>query len=385
MPTATLPYADRLTGSARRGRRARRGGRGADPGTRRRVPAGPLGGLPRAAELPGRADRGRARRCWCRSWNGSAGPGTSAEDTVRIATWLDGQDAYALVADLLPAGTAKIAVGDHMPAGHALRIRAAVPGIGAVAGRCRPSRRCGCTSPRDEIDAAGRGRRRHRPGAAADRRVAAARPHRARDRRRHRRPRSSRRATSAPTSSSSAPVPTAPARTTRRRTGWSRPATPWSSTSADRTAAGYFSDCTRTYQVAGDAGSGVRRRCTTIVQRAQQAGVDAAVGRGGRPRRSTRRPGRSSSTPVTASYFITRTGHGIGLEVHEEPYMVAGNDRALAPGHGVLGRAGDLPAGPVRGPDRGHRRRDRGRPAAGQRLHAGPHGRLTARSCTNPP
>jgi Xaa-Pro dipeptidase len=32
------------------------------------------------------------------------------------------------------------------------------------------------------------------------------------------------------------------------------------------------------------------------------------------------------------TYFITRTGHGIGLEVHEHPYLVAGNTRELEPG-----------------------------------------------------
>jgi Xaa-Pro aminopeptidase len=31
--------------------------------------------------------------------------------------------------------------------------------------------------------------------------------------------------------------------------------------------------------------------------------------------------------------FIHRTGHGIGLEEHEDPYMVAGNTALLAPGH----------------------------------------------------
>jgi Xaa-Pro aminopeptidase len=31
-------------------------------------------------------------------------------------------------------------------------------------------------------------------------------------------------------------------------------------------------------------------------------------------------------------YFIHRTGHGIGLDVHEEPYIVAGNDLPLEPG-----------------------------------------------------
>jgi Xaa-Pro aminopeptidase len=31
-------------------------------------------------------------------------------------------------------------------------------------------------------------------------------------------------------------------------------------------------------------------------------------------------------------YFIHRTGHGIGLEGHEDPYIVEGNDTALEPG-----------------------------------------------------
>ena len=31
--------------------------------------------------------------------------------------------------------------------------------------------------------------------------------------------------------------------------------------------------------------------------------------------------------------FVHRTGHGIGLEEHEDPYIVAGNALPLAPGH----------------------------------------------------
>ena len=31
--------------------------------------------------------------------------------------------------------------------------------------------------------------------------------------------------------------------------------------------------------------------------------------------------------------FIHRTGHGIGLEEHEDPYIVAGNATTLVPGH----------------------------------------------------
>jgi Xaa-Pro aminopeptidase len=32
-------------------------------------------------------------------------------------------------------------------------------------------------------------------------------------------------------------------------------------------------------------------------------------------------------------YFVHRTGHGIGVEEHEDPYIVGGNCTALAPGH----------------------------------------------------
>ena len=35
-------------------------------------------------------------------------------------------------------------------------------------------------------------------------------------------------------------------------------------------------------------------------------------------------------------YFIHRTGHGIGIEEHEDPYVVAGNCTALVPGHAFL-------------------------------------------------
>lgn len=32
-------------------------------------------------------------------------------------------------------------------------------------------------------------------------------------------------------------------------------------------------------------------------------------------------------------YFVHRTGHGIGMEEHEDPYMVSGNSTLIAPGH----------------------------------------------------
>ena len=42
----------------------------------------------------------------------------------------------------------------------------------------------------------------------------------------------------------------------------------------------------------------------------------------------------ASSPPAGyGPHFIHRTGHGIGLEEHEDPYIVAGNALPLAPGH----------------------------------------------------
>jgi len=92
---------------------------------------------------------------------------------------------------------------------------------------------------------------------------------------------------------------------------------------------GYRSDCTRTYAV-GDPGPDFRARYE-ILQASQEAGVRAA------------RVGARCSDVDTASrsvladaglgeLFIHRTGHGIGLESHEEPYIVQGNDLPLEPG-----------------------------------------------------
>jgi Xaa-Pro aminopeptidase len=33
------------------------------------------------------------------------------------------------------------------------------------------------------------------------------------------------------------------------------------------------------------------------------------------------------------AFFVHRTGHGIGIEEHEDPYLVSGNDELLQSGH----------------------------------------------------
>ena len=47
-------------------------------------------------------------------------------------------------------------------------------------------------------------------------------------------------------------------------------------------------------------------------------------------------------------YFIHRTGHGIGIEEHEDPYMVAGNSTPLAAGHAFSIEPGIYLPGPLR-------------------------------------
>ncbi|MFP4554461.1 MAG: M24 family metallopeptidase [Actinomycetota bacterium] len=92
---------------------------------------------------------------------------------------------------------------------------------------------------------------------------------------------------------------------------------------------GYYSDSTRTFvvreptseqtdvhEIVREANEEARRKvapgvpCEEVDRAARKVITDAGYG----------------------DYFIHRTGHGIGLEVHEHPYMVEGNDRPLEPG-----------------------------------------------------
>jgi len=92
---------------------------------------------------------------------------------------------------------------------------------------------------------------------------------------------------------------------------------------------GYHSDCTRTYSI-GDPEPEVAQRYS-VLERAQRAAFEAV-----RPGVSAERVDAAARDVLAgaglAEYFVHRTGHGIGLSVHEEPYIVAGNDLPLAPG-----------------------------------------------------
>jgi Xaa-Pro dipeptidase len=92
---------------------------------------------------------------------------------------------------------------------------------------------------------------------------------------------------------------------------------------------GYASDITRTFPVGGMEPE--MREIYEVVKRANAAG------------RAAVRPGTTCSAVDAAAravieeagygdFFTHRTGHGLGMEIHEPPYIVAGNERVLEAG-----------------------------------------------------
>jgi Xaa-Pro aminopeptidase len=92
---------------------------------------------------------------------------------------------------------------------------------------------------------------------------------------------------------------------------------------------GYRSDCTRTYSVGRPDTQFLE--WYEVLQAAQAAGV-AAVQPGVTCESLDAVPRQTLATAGIADLFIHRTGHGIGLETHEEPYLVSGNELRVEPG-----------------------------------------------------
>lgn len=97
---------------------------------------------------------------------------------------------------------------------------------------------------------------------------------------------------------------------------------------------GYHSDLTRTYML--EAGNSEFERAWTIEREGQQAVFDAA--RLGASCESLDAAARSTFARhgLGPDYRLPglphRAGHGLGLEIHEAPYIVRGNKTPLAPG-----------------------------------------------------
>lgn len=91
----------------------------------------------------------------------------------------------------------------------------------------------------------------------------------------------------------------------------------------------YWSDITRTVHV-GEPSDEFRKVYDTVLQ-ANEAAKEAV-----RPGVSCEAIDRAARDVIEQAgygeYFIHRVGHGLGLDGHEEPYMVGGNDLPLRPG-----------------------------------------------------
>jgi Xaa-Pro aminopeptidase len=92
---------------------------------------------------------------------------------------------------------------------------------------------------------------------------------------------------------------------------------------------GYCSDSTRTYAIGEPPAEFIAYY--KVLYDAQEAAC-AAV----RPGVTAESVDAAAREPITragfGAAFFHRTGHGIGLEAHEDPYIVAGNEEALEPG-----------------------------------------------------
>jgi len=247
---------------------------------------------------------------------------------VELADWVDGDDPYALVTGLLGGAPRAVAVSDTMPAAHVLGLRAALPDTeqrlaGPVLRELRMRK--------DAAEVAAL----RKAGAAIDRVHARmsdlAKPGR----------------TEAEVAGAIAVaiveeghvaasfviVGSGPNGASPHHSVSDRMIEPGDVVVVDiggPMPEGYYSDSTRTYCVGGEPTAEVRDTYA-VLHEAQRAAV-AMI----RPGVSAERVDGCARTIIAdagfGEYFVHRTGHGIGLDVHEEPYIVAGNDLALEPG-----------------------------------------------------
>ena len=93
---------------------------------------------------------------------------------------------------------------------------------------------------------------------------------------------------------------------------------------------GYHSDITVTCSV-GEPRDPDARDVYRTVRAAQQAAIDAI-----RPGVACEAVDRAARSVIEAAgygdHFLHRTGHGLGLQVHEPPFLVAGNPEVLDEG-----------------------------------------------------
>ncbi|MGH3710882.1 MAG: M24 family metallopeptidase [Pseudonocardiaceae bacterium] len=259
--------------------------------------------------------------------DGTPVPGLGLE----IAEWTDGDDPYALVADLLGRSgsvPSRAGVGAAMPAVHVLALRAALPAcaqqlastvLAPLRMRKDSAEIAALTAAGQAIDRVharmGEWLRVGRTEAQVGADVAAAI------------------VAEGHTSAAFVIVGSGPHGANPHHDVSDRVVQPGDVVVVDiggPTPEGYFSDCTRTYSLGEPADPDVAATYA-LLHAAQDAAVAAVA-----PGTTAERVDAAARAPITdagfGDRFIHRTGHGIGLAVHEEPYIVAGNDLVLEPG-----------------------------------------------------
>jgi Xaa-Pro aminopeptidase len=250
---------------------------------------------------------------------------------VEIAEWPDGDDPYALVAALVRKSGSpplRVAVGDAMPAAHVLALRASLPAceqeltstvLAPLRMRKDSAEIAALVAAGQAIDRvhAGMGEwlRVGRTEAQVGADVAAAI------------------VAEGHTAAAFVIIGSGPHGASPHHDVSDRVVQPGDVVVVDiggPTPEGYFSDCTRTYSLGEPAEPDVAT-CYAVLHAAQDAAVAAVA-----PGVTAERVDTAARGPITAAglgeQFIHRTGHGIGLEVHEQPYIVAGNDLVLEVG-----------------------------------------------------
>jgi Xaa-Pro aminopeptidase len=245
---------------------------------------------------------------------------------LELLDWSDGADPYGLVAKVLP-GPGAVAVDDHMPAAMVLALRWALPDteqrlagpvLGPLRTRKAPDEVAALRAAGAAIDRVhGRMGEWLRPGRterAVGRDIAdaiLAEGHVSADF----------------TIVGSGPNGASPHHELSDRV--IEPGEPVVVDIGGSTADGYCSDSTRTY-VLGSAPAAFTDYYD-VLETAQKAAV-AAV----RPGVTAESVDAAARDVITAAgygaAFLHRTGHGIGLQTHEDPYIVSGNGQVLEPG-----------------------------------------------------
>jgi Xaa-Pro aminopeptidase len=246
---------------------------------------------------------------------------------VAIADWGDGDDPYAVVADLIGGGAGSIAVDARMPARHVLALRRVLPNAEQhlASSLLDPLR---STKDEAEVEAL------RAAGAAIDRVHARVRDwlKPGRTEREVGRDIADAIVAEGHERADFVIVGSGPNAASPHHALSDRVVEPGDVVVVDiggTMPGGYCSDSTRTYAVGEPPPEATAYY--EVLLRAQEAAC-AAV----RPGVPLGDVDRAARDPITdAGYgdqFIHRTGHGIGLETHEAPYVTAGNAGPLVPG-----------------------------------------------------